>query len=102
MRVDTTRSGREVVIRLSGEFDVSSELDLEIVFETASSARSVALHVADVRFADSTLLNLLLRMADRFDMRLVGPLGPQLDRLMRLTGVLDRFRVCDREEEGPV
>ncbi|MFJ3231153.1 STAS domain-containing protein [Streptomyces sp. NPDC086787] len=98
--METTHDGREVVIRLSGEFDVSSELDLELVLETASSVRSVALHVADVRFADSTLLNVLLRMADRCDLRLVGPLGPQLDRLMRLTGVLDRFRICG-QEEGP-
>ncbi|MEU7424899.1 STAS domain-containing protein [Streptomyces sp. NPDC040750] len=101
VQVDTSRDGREVVIRLSGEFDLESELDLELVLEVASAARSVELHVAEVRFADSTLLNLLLRMADRFDVRLVGPLRPQFAKLMRLTGVLERFCVHGLEEERP-
>ncbi|MET7288964.1 STAS domain-containing protein [Streptomyces sp. NPDC005573] len=102
VHVDASRDGRQVVIRLSGEFDVEAELDLELVFETASAARSVEVHVADVRFADSTLLNLLLRMVDRFDVRLVGPLPSQLARIMRLTGVLGLFCIRGREGEEPV
>ncbi|WP_435269938.1 STAS domain-containing protein [Streptomyces sp. 1222.5] len=102
VEVDTACDGRLMVIRLSGEFDVECELDLELVLEVATSAVSIELHVGEVRFADSTLLNLLLRMTDRFDVRIVGPLRPQLARLMRLTGVLERFRLCGLEEEGPV
>ncbi|MEU7057979.1 STAS domain-containing protein [Streptomyces sp. NPDC046197] len=90
-----------MVITLSGEFDVESELDVELILEVASSAESVEVHLADVTFADSTLLNLLLRMADRFEVRLVGPLQRQPARLMELTGVLERFAVRGRGEERP-
>ncbi|MEU6405797.1 STAS domain-containing protein [Streptomyces sp. NPDC046985] len=92
--------GRGLMIGLRGEFDVASELDVELVLELASRAESVDLDVSGVRFADSTLLNLMLRMADRLRVRLIGPLQPQLSELMRLTGVLARFEADAAGGEG--
>ncbi|WP_320774304.1 STAS domain-containing protein [Streptomyces sp. CRN 30] len=89
------------MISLSGEFDVESELDVELVLELASHAECVDLDVSGVRFADSTLLNLILRMADRFHLRLIGPLRPQLDQLLRLTGIFARFAPLMVGDEGP-
>ncbi|MBV2358052.1 hypothetical protein KUM39_27525 [Streptomyces sp. J2-1] len=98
--VASADDGRRLMIGLRGEFDVESELDLELVLELATHARFIDLDVSGVRFADSTLLNLMLRMSDEYDVTLIGPLQPQLEQLMRMTGVIARFAPGPAEGEG--
>ncbi|MFJ8210447.1 STAS domain-containing protein [Streptomyces sp. NPDC096033] len=58
--------------------------------------RPLVVDVAGVSFADSSFLNVLVRLRNTRPLALQGPLTRQLRRVMELTGVLDLFDIRDR------
>ncbi|MGW5852365.1 STAS domain-containing protein [Streptomyces sp. NPDC055254] len=82
------RDGQRVV-RCAGEFEFSTLAPLQAVCDTAlaeAGGERLVLDVRGVTFGDSTFLNLLLTLSGASDLRLWGPLPPQLARLFAVTG----------------
>ncbi|HET6860361.1 MAG TPA: STAS domain-containing protein [Streptomyces sp.] len=82
------RDGARVIV-CSGEFDLDSEAVLRQALETAKSegATRTVVDLAGVSFADSSMLNTLIRTHHRQHLVLAGPLTPQVTRLLEITGV---------------
>ncbi|MEE4547000.1 STAS domain-containing protein [Streptomyces sp. V4-01] len=75
------------VVRAAGDLDTSNLAPLEAELQAAlATAPGVILDVSGVTFGDSTLLNLLIRVHQRTDLRIVG-LRPPLDRLFQIVGL---------------
>ncbi|MFF8431753.1 STAS domain-containing protein [Streptomyces sp. NPDC016566] len=92
------QSGAWVIVA-HGSFDMDSIPPLRKAMETAAAAYSkVIVDISGVTFADSTFLNLLLRVHRLSTLRVVGP-SPQFERVLAITGadtVLDiRTTVAD-------
>ncbi|MFD7096433.1 STAS domain-containing protein [Streptomyces xanthophaeus] len=85
------------VVQCAGEFDYTHLAPLRTACETAFEAGvgRLVLDVRGVTFGDSTFLHLLLTCNDRCDLRLMGPLPPQLARLLTLTGTNQVLSVED-------
>jgi stage II sporulation protein AA (anti-sigma F factor antagonist) len=98
------------VLIVGGELDLSSSaaLEEELARALASGAPCVVVDLRKVEFIDSTGLGVLVkahqqaREADQ-DFGLVQG-GPQVQRLLNLTGLSERLTVADTPEEiiGPV
>ncbi|MDW4915440.1 MULTISPECIES: STAS domain-containing protein [Streptomyces] len=91
---------RTSVITLSGEFDVDNEIDLHIEAQWALRAQEprTLIDVSGVSFADSTVLNWVLRtlLAHRTagkQFAVCGPLHPFLARIFDVTGVLPALTI---------
>ncbi|MER5567250.1 STAS domain-containing protein [Streptomyces goshikiensis] len=90
------------VVQCSGEFDADTEGVLDAACDEAIAAAGVerlALDVRGVTFADSSFLNLLLRVHGVCDLLLLGPLPPQLARLLEMTGANLLFAIDDGPPE---
>ncbi|MEU9419008.1 STAS domain-containing protein [Streptomyces sp. NPDC048272] len=90
------------VLQCSGEFDADAEGGLDASCDEAIAAAGVerlALDVRGITFADSSFLNLLLRVHGACDLVLLGPLPPQLDRLLEMTGANLLFAIDDGPAE---
>ncbi|MGW0871416.1 STAS domain-containing protein [Streptomyces sp. NPDC002740] len=73
------------VIVAHGEYDLNNLGPLTEAVETAAvKQQRIALDVSGVTFADSTFLNLLLRIHQRTSLRLVAP-APQLQWVLEIT-----------------
>lgn len=94
----TVRSGTGAVreVDCSGEFDVDSvgQLAAACVRE-AGDARGLVIDVSQVAFADSSFLNVLIRVNNSGPLVLAGPLPRQLRRLLEMTGAISLFDVRD-------
>ncbi|MEU0410815.1 STAS domain-containing protein [Streptomyces griseorubiginosus] len=74
------------VIVAHGEYDLNNLGPLTEAVETAAAKQQrIALDVSGVTFADSTFLNLLLRINRLTSLRLVAP-APQFQRVLEITG----------------
>ncbi|MFD3513817.1 STAS domain-containing protein [Streptomyces sp. NPDC058657] len=93
------------VVAVSGDFDLEScPLLLEAVTAAAGESPVVVLDLAEVAFADSTFLNLLLRAHQVTDLRLAG-VSEQVRRLLHITGAdqfLKLFPTAADAAEAPV
>ncbi|MFF1542505.1 STAS domain-containing protein [Streptomyces sp. NPDC058291] len=79
------RNGAWVVVA-HGDYDLNSIAPLEDALVTAARKHSkVVLDVSALTFADSTFLNLLIRIHRETGMRLAGP-PANLQRLLEITG----------------
>jgi len=79
------RDGVQVVVA-HGDYDPGTIAPLQRVLDTAARKHSpVVVDVSGVSFADSTFLNLLLRIHHMTSLRVAGP-PPQLRRLLEITG----------------
>ncbi|NEA45444.1 STAS domain-containing protein [Streptomyces sp. SID10815] len=79
-------SGAWVVIA-HGAYDMHSITPLASALDSAAGKHpKVVLDTSGVTFADSTLLNLLIRTHRAVTLRVAAP-GPQLQRLLEITGV---------------
>ncbi|MDJ0384559.1 STAS domain-containing protein [Streptomyces sp. G-G2] len=90
--------GRVRVIVCAGEFDQESIVPLAEAAEAAvgdPGVRCIALDVTGVEFADSTLLNLLLRLRRTGRLVLIGPTPHRLNRIFGLPQAGDLFQVVD-------
>ncbi|MES5823325.1 STAS domain-containing protein [Streptomyces sp. RG80] len=83
--VQYERDGVWVVVA-HGNYDMNSLPPLAEALQTAAPKRArVVVDAADVTFADSTFLNLLLDIHRRTELRLAAP-PPHLRRVLELTG----------------
>ncbi|MEV6951034.1 STAS domain-containing protein [Streptomyces sp. NPDC051183] len=74
------------VIEARGEFDLSTVAPLsDALAEAARTHSRVVLDASGIRFGDSSLLNLLLRVHRTTDLRIAAP-GHQLRNLFAITG----------------
>ncbi|MFF8289696.1 STAS domain-containing protein [Streptomyces sp. NPDC016309] len=85
------------IILCTGEFDVVTSVQLDSALAAAAEAPGVSRTVVDlsqVSFADSTLLNTLVRGHRTQHMIVAGPLCPQLRRILRLSGLDTALRIA--------
>ncbi|MEU6865902.1 STAS domain-containing protein [Streptomyces sp. NPDC046876] len=88
------------LVRAAGELDQDTVGPLEAELLRAAREHSVVvLDTADLTFADSTFLNLLLRVRRMTRLRLVAP-PPRLLRLLELAGVQDVLTISPGLEEA--
>ncbi|MET8081258.1 STAS domain-containing protein [Streptomyces sp. NPDC005303] len=74
------------VIVAHGEYDLNNLGPLAEAMETAAAKQQrIVLDISGVTFADSTFLNLLLRINHQTSLRLVAP-APQFQRVLEITG----------------
>ncbi|MER5428050.1 STAS domain-containing protein [Streptomyces sp. NPDC002588] len=79
-------SGGAWVVVASGSYDLNSLGPLAEALQAAAEEHSrVVLDASGISFADSTLLNLLLRLHQDGTLRVAAP-APQLRRVLELTG----------------
>ncbi|OEJ35135.1 STAS domain-containing protein [Streptomyces subrutilus] len=86
------------VIVCGGEFDQDTLGPLQRACTAAAEDRGVrriVLDVAEVTFADSSMLNLMLLVRRTGRLVLAGPLPHQLGRLLDLTAARDLFPTAE-------
>ncbi|MEW2417836.1 STAS domain-containing protein [Streptomyces sp. NPDC046866] len=84
------------VVVCSGEFDQDTTGKVAAACGgEAADARLLVLDVTGVTFADSSFLNVLIRLRNARPVVLAGPLPRQLERLLEMTGVLALFTIRD-------
>ena len=89
--------GPECVLWVRGELDLAaaSSLDAELERALGTDANRIVLDLAGLEFIDSTGLSVLVRAQQRAhdsgrQLGVVNP-GPQVERLLSLTGLLERL-----------
>lgn len=106
LHVNVERGHRATVVSVSGELDLASSplLEGELSRVTATEPRLLVLDLRELAFMDSTGLSLLIRAhhdADHAGRRLVLVRGgPQVQRLLSLTGLAERLPIVDSVEES--
>ncbi|MCY0945777.1 MULTISPECIES: STAS domain-containing protein [Streptomyces] len=86
------------VIVCAGEFDQETLEPLRAACMAAADdpgVRRIVLDVTQVAFADSSMLNLMVRMLRTGRLVLAGPVPPRLGRLLDLTQARDLFPTAD-------
>ncbi|MER5807850.1 STAS domain-containing protein [Streptomyces sp. NPDC002033] len=102
MEIRPDEAGVRVIV-CAGEFDQETLGPLQEATDAALADRAVrriALDITGVEFADSTLLNLLLRLRRSGRLVLIGPAPHRLNRLFDLTGAGDLFQMVPSAEEA--
>ncbi len=88
------------VIRAQGSYDIESVTPLAHALESAAKVHpKVVLDASGITFADSSLLNLLIRTHRVTDLRVAAP-TQQLLRLLQLTGVDTVVKARETVEEA--
>ena len=98
-------SGPHYVLELAGAVDADAEEPVAAVFGTVldavrRDAGSVVIDLARVRFADSAALHLLLRARAAGDLRIAGPLAPQVRLLFDVTDLTTSFAIHEDLEHA--
>jgi anti-sigma B factor antagonist len=93
LRVDVKREATRIVVRISGELDLSNVEVLEAEIDEAliSQPDRLTFDLADLRFLDSSGIGLLLRTSSRVgELRLQHPseMVRQIVEYMGLSGIL--------------
>lgn len=93
------------VLAVSGELDLATSpaLEEELARVNSTEATLLILDLSDLEFMDSTGLSVLVR-AQQHSQEMGRRFGvvsgrPQVQRLLSLTGVLDRMTIADSVEE---
>jgi anti-sigma B factor antagonist len=104
-RVEVRSDDRATVISVSGELDLASSpaLEEELARVASSDADVVIVDLRGLEFMDSTGLSVLVRAHQRAEEngRRLGLVNgsQQVQRLLTLTGVAERFALADTPEE---
>jgi anti-anti-sigma factor len=104
-RVNVHRDERATVLALSGELDLASGSTLEQELQNAirSDAETVILDLRELDFIDSTGLSIIVKASQHADEagKRFGVVrgGPQVERLLDLTGLTGRLATADSPEE---
>ena len=99
--------GRGAPVRLSGEYDISRQSELEAALGTAIPAPSVVLDMSDVSYMDSTALTCLIALHKRIIekgsgvLRLEG-VRPNIRRILSVTKLDEIFELADDNAPEPV
>ncbi|MFF3017342.1 STAS domain-containing protein [Streptomyces sp. NPDC057939] len=83
------------VVVCTGEFDLDTAGTLTGACEREGDAKLLVLDVTGVTFADSSFLNVLIRLRNTRAVELAGPLPTQLRRLLEMTGAVHLFEFRD-------
>jgi anti-sigma B factor antagonist len=104
-RVNVHREDSAVVLAISGELDLSSSpaLEEEVAKAIGSDASIVIIDLRELEFIDSTGLGVLVKSNQRAidedrEFALVKG-GPQVERLLSLTGLAERLTTAETPEE---
>jgi anti-sigma B factor antagonist len=92
MSLTTREAGRSTVIAVRGELDLNNAGELGEALDAAARATQgvVVLDLAEVTFADSTTINVIIRAHGVLGPRLrLAALSPFVDRVLGITGVSD-------------
>jgi anti-anti-sigma factor len=92
MSLSVREAGRSTVIAVRGEVDLGNAGQLAEAIAQAALARpdAVVLELAEVRFADSTTVNVILQAYAAHGARFrLAALSPFVERVLEITGVLD-------------
>ncbi|MFF1450438.1 STAS domain-containing protein [Streptomyces sp. NPDC058274] len=92
MSLSVREAGRSTVIAVRGEVDLGNAGQLAEAIAQAALARpdAVVLELAEVRFADSTTVNVILQAYASHGARFrLAALSPFVERVLEITGVLD-------------
>jgi anti-anti-sigma factor len=106
-RVEVRDRAGATVIAIAGELDLASSpvLQQEIDRVLQSGVPEVILDLRELDFMDSTGLSVLVRVhhaSERAAVRFCLVKGPpQVQRLLTLTGVAERFTLLDELEDAP-
>ncbi|MFH7595727.1 STAS domain-containing protein [Streptomyces racemochromogenes] len=100
-RVETRSEGDVRIVVMAGEFDMDNVADLRTAMDPAAPgvARFV-LDVAEVTFADSTALSIMLQAALEHPVVLAGTVPRRLARLLEITGADLAFATAPSVTEG--
>ncbi|MEV6044041.1 STAS domain-containing protein [Streptomyces xanthochromogenes] len=80
------------VVSFCGDIDFElSEHATQVVNEAAATGMPVIADMSQIRFADSALLNLLLRTRQRHRLLIVGPVADAVMRVFDVTGTAGLF-----------
>lgn len=91
-------------IRLSGEYDIGRQSELEAALADADPASPVVVDLSDVSYIDSTALSCFIRLHKRVResgsgiVRLVG-VRPNIRRILNVTKLDDIFEIEDAAPE---
>lgn len=101
----TSESEPDIVIRLSGEYDISRQDELDRELAPAYDCRVAVLDMTGVSYMDSTGLALLINLKKRMTVRSGGVLriaAPQANvrRVLELTRLDEIFEVYDSLDEA--
>ena len=102
MEIRPDDAGVRVIVCV-GEFDQDTIGPLQAAANAASAdpaVRWIALDVTGVEFADSTFLNLLLRLRRTGRLVLIGPTPHRLNRVFDLTQAGDLFQVVASAQDA--
>ncbi|MCX4960971.1 STAS domain-containing protein [Streptomyces virginiae] len=84
------------VVVCTGEFDLDTTGELAVACDRVTAdAQLLVIDVSGVAFADSSFLNVLIRLRNSRPLVLAGPLPSQLHRLLEMTGALALFALRD-------
>jgi anti-anti-sigma factor len=96
-------AGPAQVVAPTGDIDVETIGPVRAALETAARGPVVILDAADISFADSTFLSLLLSVRQRTDLRIAGA-PAHLLRLLTITGadrILPLYPDVAQAQAGP-
>ncbi|MFG2323418.1 STAS domain-containing protein [Streptomyces sp. NPDC048568] len=86
--VSLSVTDQAAIVVLHGEIDLTAHHEVTRCFEAAvRSGLPLVADLSGVTFADSTALNMLLRVTQEVPLSLAGPLAPQVSRLFEVSGV---------------
>ncbi len=106
LQLNVQHDPRAVVLSIGGELDLASSplLDQELTRVTATEPELLVLDLRELAFMDSTGLSVLVRAhhhAEEAGRRMVLVRGgPQVQRLLTLTGLADRLPIVDSVGES--
>ncbi|MFH8487634.1 STAS domain-containing protein [Streptomyces longisporoflavus] len=106
--IDVTRQDRVTVVSFRNELDLEDTTEATLALSRALTDAGTAgtlLDLADLTFADSTQLNVILRAhAEHQDAQrpfvLAGPYHPGIARLFEVTGVTSVLDMTDTHSDG--
>ncbi len=100
---EVRKQGRATIISLSGELDLASSAALQQELDAVAAAEVLILDLSALEFIDSTGLSVLVKahVEAQESGREFGLVkgGDQVQRLLALTGLTERFRVADAPEQ---
>ncbi|MET8685304.1 STAS domain-containing protein [Streptomyces sp. NPDC004732] len=106
--IEVTRQDRVAVVTLRHDIDLDNGSAVTAAFQSARSengTKATLLDLAELTFADSALLNLILTARAEHEQAqrpfvLCGPLHSAIQRLFEITGVIDILVLADTNEDG--
>ncbi|MGY0021300.1 STAS domain-containing protein [Streptomyces sp. cg35] len=106
--IDVTHQERVAVVSFRNDLDLTDEAEAALALNTArtdTSSVGTVVDLADLDFADSSLLNLILRehAAHQSVLRpfvLAGPYHSGIQRLLEITGVNDVLVLTGTRSDG--